>query len=141
MIALPDEMVALKRFHGHLGPYAVLGYRMGLTARRQFPERIYARVHSGTKRPLSCLSDGVQMSSCCTLGKNNIMVLEEGEARVEFSDGKTGHLEMTARSEVVAEINTRCDHHNEEEMAMRLYSMRDDELWTVTSGSSTPFGR
>lgn len=140
MTALPDEMVALKKFHGHLGPYAVLGYRMGLTARRQFPERIYARVHSGTKRPLSCLADGVQMSSCCTLGKNNIAMLEHSEARVEFSDGKE-HLELTARPEVVDDINTRCDHHNEEEMAMRLYSMRDDELWTVRAGSSAPFGR
>jgi formylmethanofuran dehydrogenase subunit E len=140
MISLPDEMVALKKFHGHLGPYAVLGYRMGLTARRMFPERIYARVHSGTKRPLSCLADGVQMSSCCTLGKNNITVLEDAEARVEFSDG-VGHLELTARPEVVNDINTRCSHHNEEEMAMRLYAMSDDELWTVRSGSSAPFGR
>jgi hypothetical protein len=140
MIALPDEMVALKKFHGHLGPYAVLGYRMGLTARRQFPERIYSKVHSGTKRPLSCLADGVQMSSCCTLGKNNITVLEDAEARVEFSDGKD-HLELTARPDIVGDINSRCDHHNEEEMAMRLYSMSDDELWTVRSGSSAPFGR
>ena len=87
MSSLPDEMLALKKFHGHLGPYAVLGYRMGLIARSTFPERIYAIVHSGTKRPLSCLADGVQMSSCCTLGKSNITVMEDGEARVEFSDG------------------------------------------------------
>lgn len=140
MISLPDEMVALKKFHGHLGPYAVLGYRMGLTARHRFPQRIYARVHSGTQRPLSCLADGVQMSSCCTLGKNNISVLEDAEAMVEFSDG-SDHLELTARPEVVSDINARCDHHNEEEMAMRLYSMSDDELWTVRSGSSAPFGR
>jgi hypothetical protein len=140
MTPLPDEMVALKKFHGHLGPYAVLGYRMGLTARRRFPLRIYARVHSGTKRPLSCLADGVQMSSCCTLGKSNITVLEDAEARVEFSDGSE-HLEMTALPEVVNDISSRCDHHNEEEMAMQLYSMSDEELWTVRSGSSAPFGR
>jgi len=97
-------------------------------------------VHSGTKRPLSCLADGVQMSSCCTLGKNNIAVLEDAEARVEFSDGFE-HIEMAARPEVVDDITSRCTHHNEEEMAMRLYSMSDEELWTVRSGSSAPFGR
>ena len=140
MTSLPDEMVALKRFHGHLGPYAVLGYRMGLAARSRFPERIYARVHSGTRRPLSCLADGVQMSSCCTLGKNNITVLEDAEARVEFSDG-AAHLEMTALMEVVDDINARCDHHNEEEMAMRFYSLSDDDLFVVTSDRSAPFGR
>ena len=57
-----------------------------------------------------------------------------------FSDG-AAHLEMTALMEVVDDINARCDHHNEEEMAMRIYSMKDEELWTVRSESSAPFGR
>ncbi|MBI0584093.1 MAG: formylmethanofuran dehydrogenase subunit E family protein [Methanomassiliicoccus sp.] len=140
MNSLPDEMVALKRFHGHLGPYAVLGYRMGITARRQFPERIYSRVHSGTQRPLSCLADGVQMSSCCTLGKNNITVLEDGQARAEFSDGK-GHLDMIVLQDIIDDIGARCDHHNEEEMAMGLYSQPDERLFIITSGRSAPFGR
>lgn len=140
MTSLPEEMDALKRFHGHLGPYVVLGYRMGLMARREYPERIYARVHSGTKRPLSCLADGVQMSSCCTLGKNNIVVLENATPRVEFSDGH-GHLDLTVRPDVVKDIEGRCDHHNEESMAMQLYSMPDEELFTITSGRSAPFGK
>jgi formylmethanofuran dehydrogenase subunit E len=140
MTVLPDEMAALKRFHGHLGPYAVLGYRMGLTARRMFPERIYGRVHSGTQRPLSCLADGIQMSSCCTLGKNNIALLEDAQARAEFSDGK-GHLDLTVRPGIVNDIATRCDHHNEEEMAMHLFSLSDGDLFEITSGRSAPFGR
>ncbi len=140
MTSLPDEMLALKKFHGHLGPFAVLGYRMGLLARRRFDQRIYARVHSGTERPMSCLADGVQMSSCCTLGKNNITVLEDREARAEFSDG-TGHMDIRARPELIADISARCDHHNEEEMAMRFYSLTDEELFTVTSDRSAPFGR
>lgn len=140
MIPLPDEMLALKRFHGHLGPYAVLGYRMGLLARRRFPERIYAIVHSGTKRPLSCLADGVQMSSCCTLGKSNITVKEDDEARVEFSDGRS-HLELATLPKVRAEVDGTCTHANEEEMALRLYEAREDELFTIIEGRSAPFGR
>ncbi len=140
MSPLPDEMLALKKFHGHLGPYAVLGYRMGLMARRRFPERIYAIVHSGTKRPLSCLADGVQMASCCTLGKNNITVLENGEARVEFSDGRS-HLEVSALPEVRVEVDGRCTHANEEEMALRLYHASEDELFTIIEGRSVPFGK
>jgi formylmethanofuran dehydrogenase subunit E len=140
MPSLPDEMLALKKFHGHLGPYAVLGYRMGLLARHRYPERIYAIVHSGTKRPLSCLADGVQMSSCCTLGKSNITVMEDGEARVEFSDGHT-HLEFVTLPEIRTEVDTKCTHANEEEMALRLYQARDEELFLITAGRSAPFGR
>lgn len=140
MPSLPDEMLAVKKFHGHLGPYVVLGYRMGLMARQRYPERIYAIVHSGTKRPLSCLADGVQMSSCCTLGKSNITVMEDGEARVEFSDGRS-HLEFATLPEVRAEVDAKCTHANEEEMALRLYLARDDELFLITEGRSAPFGR
>jgi formylmethanofuran dehydrogenase subunit E len=140
MILLPDEMVALKKFHGHLGPFAVLGYRMGQLARRRFTQRIYARVHSGTERPLSCLADGVQMSSCCTLGKNNITLLEDGQARAEFSDG-AGHLDILVRPELISDISSRCDHHNEEDLAMHFFTLSDDELFIITSDRSTPFGR
>jgi formylmethanofuran dehydrogenase subunit E len=140
MLSLPDEMLALKKFHGHLGPYAVLGYRMGLLARGRFPERIYAIVHSGTKRPLSCLADGVQMASCCTLGKGNITVMEDGEARVEFSDGHV-HLELVTLPEVRAEVDAKCTHANEEEMALQFYLAPDVELFHITEGRSAPFGR
>ncbi|WP_019176878.1 formylmethanofuran dehydrogenase subunit E family protein [Methanomassiliicoccus luminyensis] len=140
MVTLPKEMEELKRFHGHLGPYAVIGYRMGEIARKRFPQRIYAIVHSGTQRPLSCLADGVQMSSCCTLGKSNISVREDNEVRAEFSDG-TSHLEISARPEVRPGIDGKCTHGNEEEMAMAFYDLPEADLFVITEGISAPFGR
>jgi hypothetical protein len=80
------------------------------------------------------------MSSCCTLGKNNIALLEDAQARAEFSDGK-GHLDLTVRDGIVNDIATRCDHHNEEEMALHLFSLSDMDLFEITSGRSAPFGR
>lgn len=140
MTKLPDELQALKKFHGHLGPYAVLGYRMGLAARQRFPNRIWAIVHSGTKRPLSCLADGIQMSSCCTLGKNNIIVKEDDEARVEFSDGMI-QIEYSTLPSVRSRIDGKCTHDNEEEMAMELYTAPMDSLFVLTEGRSAPFGK
>jgi len=139
-MTLPDELEALKRFHGHLGPYAVVGYRMGLIARQRFPQRIYAVLHSGTKRPLSCLADGVQMSSCCTLGKGNITLREDGEAVAEFSDG-TGHLLIALRPEVRARIEAETTHDTEESISLDLHHAGDDALFTITAGKGTPFGR
>ena len=86
MISLPDELRELKRFHGHLGPYAVVGFRMGMIARSRYPDKIFSTAYSGTKRPLSCMADGIQMSSCCTLGKGNITLNEAGKASADFTD-------------------------------------------------------
>jgi formylmethanofuran dehydrogenase subunit E len=140
MISLPDELRDLKRFHGHLGPYAVIGYRMGLIARAMFKERIYALLHSGTSRPLSCLADGVQMSSCCTLGKGNIILRDDGEASAEFSDGFR-HLQIDLLPEVRARIDAETNHSTEESISLDLYRSPESSLFVITEGRSAPFGR
>ena len=140
MTPLSDELSALKRFHGHLGPYAVIGYRMGIIARERFPQRIYALLHSGTSRPLSCLADGVQMSSCCTLGKGNITLKDDGQASAEFSDGFQ-HLQIDLLPEVRERIDAETTHDTEERISVELHNAPDVALFVITEGRSAPFGR
>ncbi len=86
-----EILTRIEDFHGHLGPYVILGFRAGQLALRSLGVVGYfdleARVWSGTKPPLSCFADGVQLGSGCTTGKGNLTV-EAGEAglaaRVEF---------------------------------------------------------
>jgi hypothetical protein len=80
------------------------------------------------------------MSSCCTLGKSNISVREDGEAWVEFSDG-SAHLEFSTLPSIRAEIDGKCTHENEEAMALQLYNAPEDHLFKITEGRSAPFGR
>jgi formylmethanofuran dehydrogenase subunit E len=76
-------------FHGHLGPFLVLGIRMGLSALKQLGSTGYsnirAEVRSGSMPPVSCLADGIQISTGCTLGKGNIVSLEMGKAEASFT--------------------------------------------------------
>jgi len=62
-------------FHGHLGPFLVCGLRMGLLALRELDSwghfDLQAVVETGTTPPLSCLIDGIQVATGCTLGKGN----------------------------------------------------------------------
>ena len=78
-----EILVRIEDFHGHLGPYVILGFRAGQLALRSLGAVGYfdleARVWSGTKPPLSCFADGVQLGSGCTTGKGNLVV-EAGEA-------------------------------------------------------------
>jgi len=79
--------------HGHLGPFLIAGIRMGLLALELLDSPGYFGVEAdsetGTVTPLSCLTDGVQIGSGCTLGKGNIRVTDEHRPRVHFS-GETG---------------------------------------------------
>jgi formylmethanofuran dehydrogenase subunit E len=85
----PDFTIAdLAAFHGHLGPYIVLGYRIGKYVRENFcddPFRMKAEVHCAGTPPQSCLADGVQLGSGCTLGKCNIEVVKSETIRCVFT--------------------------------------------------------
>ncbi len=63
-------------FHGHLGPYVLLGFRAGQLALRTLGAKGYfdleADVFCGNHPPLSCFADGVQLGSGCTAGKGNL---------------------------------------------------------------------
>lgn len=81
----------LAAFHGHLGPYIVLGYRIGRYVRHHFcsdPFQMKANVFCESIPPQSCLADGVQIGSGCTLGKRNIEIVASKEIRCEFAYGE-----------------------------------------------------
>ncbi len=75
-ISLEEMIERAIEFHGHLGPFLVLGIRMGLLALRELSssgyEGIEALVKTGNTPSLSCLLDGIQVSTGCTMGKGNI---------------------------------------------------------------------
>lgn len=93
-VSLDDMIERASEFHGHLGPFLVLGIRIGLAALRELGSHghkdISAIVRSGSRPPVSCLADGIQISTGCTLGKGNISVLQDGIPEATFcSNGRT----------------------------------------------------
>ncbi|KQC03383.1 MAG: hypothetical protein APR53_05475 [Methanoculleus sp. SDB] len=80
----------LGAFHAHIGPFLVLGYRIGRYVRDHFcddPFSISARVCCPARSPERCMVDGIQVSSGCTLGKENIVVIDDPDVRAEFEAG------------------------------------------------------
>ncbi len=100
---LDDEPLALvERFHGHLGPYVVLGYRTGRLAREQLGVSAFnleAEVFTEPSPPMSCFLDGVQLGSGCTMGKGNIALRAEGRVEAYFStkDGRCLRVRVVPR--------------------------------------------
>jgi formylmethanofuran dehydrogenase subunit E len=78
----------LAKFHGHLGPNIVLGYLMGKYACEHLsndPFSLKATVYCPKKTPESCIVDGIQLGSGCTLGKGNIEIIENESISCEFT--------------------------------------------------------
>lgn len=92
-----EKAVLTHQVHGHLGIYSLLGVKMGclavelLGADASHPS-ISVLSFAGNVPPLSCMNDGLQVSTGSTLGRGLIKVSTEIPARAaaQFSrEGKT----------------------------------------------------
>jgi formylmethanofuran dehydrogenase subunit E len=101
------------RFHGHLGPWLVLGLKAGTYARRKLdasPLDLQARVFCPPRTPYTCFVDGIQFSSGCTMGKGNISHHRANECRVEFTrKGSRSRVRLAVRPEVWDELHAGPD--------------------------------
>ena len=124
-------------FHGHLGPYLVLGLRMGRHAVLKLrPERLHemtATVWTWNMPPQSCVLDGIQVSSGCTFGKRNIKLKKSRRTRAEFRKGNhTVVIEPTEKAIATLSRASAASPHTElREIALTLYRMPDRELLNV----------
>jgi formylmethanofuran dehydrogenase subunit E len=130
-----DEILKqIEKFHGHLGPYVVLGYKMGEIANRILGKDFFSKkatVFSGISPPLSCIIDGVQISSGCTLGKGNIIVNNDGLAKTQFSDNNGKKIEITLKSNIKNEIDTIVTEENIIDYSEKLFKKPDNELFYI----------
>jgi formylmethanofuran dehydrogenase subunit E len=85
----PGLMERAIEFHGHGGPFMVVGLRMGLLALERLGARgwfdISCRARLRWGPPDSCVVDGIQISSGCTTGKHNMEVEEAEGIQAEFT--------------------------------------------------------
>jgi formylmethanofuran dehydrogenase subunit E len=126
MPELPDELQQLKEFHGHLGPFVVIGYLAGTRALEKLAARKYfgmsARVECEPRPPQSCLADGVQFATGCTLGKGNICIEAATEAALEFENIDTGQtLRLVLQPGVKEQTKAWLDELGDEAAALRTY--------------------
>jgi formylmethanofuran dehydrogenase subunit E/inosine-uridine nucleoside N-ribohydrolase len=126
----------IKTFHGHLGPYLVLGFRMGRIALRELDSEGYfglrAVVHSRLNPPASCLIDGVQLGSGCTLGKRNIEIMEtDGPAFAEFENEQGEGARISLKSDITGLIARMIRESGVEKAGERIFHMSEDSLFDV----------
>ncbi len=121
----------LAAFHGHLGPYVVLGYRIGRFARMHFcsdPFQMSAQVYCRGVPPESCLADGIQIGSGCTLGKRNIEVISSSEIRCVFVYADS-RIIIRPKEIAFPPQGSGDDDLLVENLAVKMYKMPEEDLF------------
>ena len=98
----PDWLAYAAQFHGHLGPWAAAGTRLGMAGVREVGAHGYFDMEVTcegpfVKPPKSCFLDGLQVATGATLGKRNL------HWKPEPTDNILVHVRNT-RTGAVAEI-------------------------------------
>ena len=130
-----EELKQIEKFHGHLGPYVLIGYRMGKIANEKLGDDPFSKkavVSTGTNPPLSCVIDGIQMSSGCTLGKGNINVISKGIPKAVFSNNGGNKIEIILKDSIRNEIDTTVTEENIVSFTEKLFEKSDEELFEVS---------
>lgn len=131
---MDETLKMLQEFHGHLGPYAVIGYRMGQIACRKLnndPFLKNAVVMTGTTPPLSCILDGIQIGSGCTLGKGNIKIQDKKQPIAIFKERNGKKITISLKKQIQNEIDTNVTDENIIEYSENIYKKSEEELFEI----------
>ena len=129
---MPKDLEGLRSFHGHLGPYVVIGLRMGQIAKRELGEYkgMMATVYCSLVPPMRCLVDGVQMGSSCTFGKANIKVKPGKSPQTVFEKGGRT-LIVSLKPGLRRTIDSEMSRALEVEQSLRYFTMDEGDLFDV----------
>ena len=133
-------MISLKegiKFHGHLGPYLVLGILAGDLALKRLQAKKYfglkVKACGATKKPKSCLIDGLQLSTGATYGKGNIAQKESGKIKILFCNLKNNKkIALSLKKDLIEKLDSLKGHHDSEVFAKVLYKTNPLSLFNLT---------
>ncbi|TRZ48497.1 hypothetical protein D4Q80_03800 [bacterium] len=125
------------KFHGHLGPYLVLGILAGelavklLAAKKYFGLKV--EVWGATEKPKSCLIDGLQLSTGATYGKGNIEKKEGRRIRILFRNFKNNKkISVSLKTDLLKKLDSLRGHRDSQAFARALYKTHSLKLFNLT---------
>jgi formylmethanofuran dehydrogenase subunit E len=130
--SVPDELIeGAVKFHGHLGPFLILGLKAGLLANSLLGKDYFkttAVVTAESSPPSSCFVDGVQFVTGCTMGKGNINLRKGKNVSVLFT--KEGRkLRLTLKSDVLESIKSISSEEESRRVSLDLMKKPVSELF------------
>ena len=128
-------------FHGHMGPFLVVGVRMGIVGLQKLGVRrgddsLSATVFVEPSVPFSCAIDGIQVTTKCTIGNGKLRLRnspKEISTVFEVSGGKqvTVTLNPVMLTKLKRSLRKIAASEKLEEIAGVVASVPDQELFLI----------
>jgi formylmethanofuran dehydrogenase subunit E len=128
------------KLHGHLGPFLVIGVRMGDLAKRYLEvddkgsRRLELSIKTPLSTPFSCVIDGIQTSTSCTVGNRKLKI--ENSTKEITAHFKLQNSKKTIRISVnpkIAEtlISEMSKGTKAEQLAAKIARMQEEQLFVL----------
>lgn len=129
-------------FHGHLGPFLVLGLRMGLAGLRELKlirekSKLRVNVKLPYSIPFSCTVDGLQIATKCTIGNKRLRIIDHSGIEAEFKLGGGEEVAVAVNSDFFDMLKGKLLSENVpdkevQELAHLVSSTPEMVLFTIT---------
>lgn len=130
--------VLANELHRHLGVYAIIGVKMGIRIREYFNvgvDEFEAVSHAGSTPPLSCMNDGIQVSTGATPGHGLLKVNNDNPLpKVEFR-----HLNHKIAVSLKPDINSKISGELKE--INFIYGLDSDIYWELVRKNAIKYWR
>ncbi len=123
--------------HRHLGVFAIIGVKMGIRAREYFctgVDEMSVTTHAGAIPPLSCMNDGIQVSTGATPGHGLLTVSSEAPF---FAAADFTHKDKTVRISLKKELADKVTAELKE--INFIYGLDSDIYWELVRQNSIKY--
>jgi formylmethanofuran dehydrogenase subunit E len=137
---LQAAIVDAVKLHGHLGPFLVVGVRMGGVAKKVFnldaegSVRFQVTAKVPLVIPFSCTIDGIQAATCCTPGNQRLRI-ENTHKQIfaSFRSENSDHaVRISVNSRVIRELMRKMSAGiGNDELAGEIATMPERQLFTI----------
>ncbi|MEM3566357.1 MAG: formylmethanofuran dehydrogenase subunit E family protein [Candidatus Bathyarchaeia archaeon] len=141
--ALTLEIRNAEKLHGHLGPFLVIGVKMARLAKKilnvdgnkRWNLQVMAELPLIT--PYSCILDGIQATTQCTLGNRKLEVRNSNESIVAIfkleSQNKT--LKIHVNEQVIGILKEQLTKGaSNEDLAWKIADTSENQLFEIENG-------
>jgi pyrimidine-specific ribonucleoside hydrolase len=129
--------VIANELHRHLGVFSIVGVKMGIRAREYFNtgvDEFSAVSFAGSVPPLSCMNDGIQVSTGATPGHGLLTVKNDTPAKpsVEFTY-MNRKIRLTLKPELTQKISSELKEIN------FIYGLDSNIYWELVRKNSIKY--
>jgi formylmethanofuran dehydrogenase subunit E len=140
----PNELTTIieyaRKLHGHVGPFLVIGLKMGAAAKKALNVSDTERTHLTAEvavplhPPFSCLLDGIQVSTTCTIGNQRLQVKNSKTIQATFTRQKDAKKVKITLTQNLSEQLEQKQKQNQltEELALEIADMPENQLFNIT---------